>query len=177
MTDVRFYAACLASYNNGVLHGVWVDASSDVEEMQEAINAMLRESKFPNVTVEHEGQQVPSAEEWAVHDSEGLPSSFGEYPSLATIAAFVERLEAFEDRGVPAEIVAQLEDHVEPDDFQGVYQDLGDYAEQMSEGCYDIPKGLENYINWDSMGHDMELNGDIFTVEHGYKELYVFSNH
>lgn len=27
---MRFYAACLASYNNGVLHGRWIDASSDV---------------------------------------------------------------------------------------------------------------------------------------------------
>ena len=47
----RFYAACLASYNNGVLYGVWIDASTDVDEMQEAINAMLRGSKFPNVTI------------------------------------------------------------------------------------------------------------------------------
>ena len=50
MTD-RFYAACLASYNNGVLHGAWIDASTDADDMQDRVNAILRASKFPNVLV------------------------------------------------------------------------------------------------------------------------------
>src|SRR6266849_3316457 len=51
MTDLRFYAACLASYNAGRLHGAWIDASTDVDEMQAAINKMLRASPYPNVEV------------------------------------------------------------------------------------------------------------------------------
>ena len=50
MTD-RFYAACLASYNNGVLHGAWIDASPDVDDMQPEVDAMLQASKFPSVLV------------------------------------------------------------------------------------------------------------------------------
>lgn len=45
----RFYAACLASYNNGVLHGAWIDASDDVDAMGAEVSAMLRKSPFPNV--------------------------------------------------------------------------------------------------------------------------------
>lgn len=29
MSDNRIYVACLASYNNGVLHGKWIDATAD----------------------------------------------------------------------------------------------------------------------------------------------------
>lgn len=59
---------------------------------------MLRGSKYPNVSVscpdcEHERDSqwckpcggygtVPSAEEWAVHDYEGIPATFGEHPDL-----------------------------------------------------------------------------------------------
>lgn len=48
---MRIYVACLASYNNGVLYGRWIDASDDVDAMQEEVNAMLRGSRFPNVRV------------------------------------------------------------------------------------------------------------------------------
>jgi antirestriction protein len=49
----KIYIACLASYNNGVLHGKWIEASTDVDAMQSEVNAVLRSSKFPNVEVEH----------------------------------------------------------------------------------------------------------------------------
>jgi antirestriction protein len=47
----RFYAACLASYNNGRLHGAWIDATDDADAMQDEVNAMLRASKYPNIRV------------------------------------------------------------------------------------------------------------------------------
>ncbi len=106
MSNDRFYAACLASYNNGVLHGVWVDASTDVDDMQATIAKMLRESKFPNIMVPapelvNDGtpQQgwTPSAEEWAIHDYDSLwLRDLGEYPGLATIAKRMELAEAME---------------------------------------------------------------------------------
>ena len=49
---MKIYIACLASYNNGTLHGKWIDATSDVDEMQEDANALLRSSEYPNVMVE-----------------------------------------------------------------------------------------------------------------------------
>lgn len=50
---MRMYAACLASYNNGCLHGEWFDLEdySDKEELLEAIaEKVLRTSPYPNVT-------------------------------------------------------------------------------------------------------------------------------
>lgn len=46
----RIYAACLASYNNGCLHGAWIDAHQDVDSIRAEIDAMLRASPYPNVT-------------------------------------------------------------------------------------------------------------------------------
>lgn len=45
----RVYVACLASYNDGILHGEWVDAV-DADEIQEGIDRVLFSSPRPNVT-------------------------------------------------------------------------------------------------------------------------------
>ncbi len=51
----RIYVACLAAYNNGHLHGRWIDAAQDAEDIQSEISEMLSASPIPN------------AEEWAIH--------------------------------------------------------------------------------------------------------------
>jgi antirestriction protein len=81
----RIYVACLASYNSGILHGQWIEATSDRDEMQAAIDAILRASPCPNVTVTHPetGEEVPSAEEWAIHD-------YDSFPTLASIRALMQ---------------------------------------------------------------------------------------
>ena len=50
----RIYVACLAAYNNGCLHGRWIDATTPDEIMDE-VRAMLAASP------------LPGAEEWAIH--------------------------------------------------------------------------------------------------------------
>lgn len=119
---MKLYAACLASYNSGILHGAWIDASADADEMRDAIATMLRGSPCPNVTVDcpeceglgeienpdnsmtpcpncREGR-VTSAEEWAIHDYDGFPN-MGEYPSLDDVAAMAGLIESAEaDHGI-----------------------------------------------------------------------------
>ncbi len=122
----RIYVACLASYNNGVLHGQWIEASADADEMKEEVNAMLRASKFPNVTVEiecpecngfgktipqtalseqsacwrckgHARISVPSAEEFAIHDHEGQwMDGLKEYSGLVEVAYRMQIADAIE---------------------------------------------------------------------------------
>lgn len=46
----RIYAACLASYNAGRLHGAWINADQDASSIQAEISAMLKASPCPNVT-------------------------------------------------------------------------------------------------------------------------------
>lgn len=31
--EIRIYVACLAAYNNGELHGAWIDATQDLDDV------------------------------------------------------------------------------------------------------------------------------------------------
>lgn len=194
MPDLRFYAACLASYNNGVLHGAWIDASDDVDAMQEAIATMLRASPFPNVTVTHPdtGESAPSAEEWAVHDYDGaVPHGMGEYPGLALIAGWVGVLDAAEDAGIPAEVAAKVaENYGEPHNgefsetleciserYEGEHDTLTAFAESYVESTgmlSGVDEIVARYFDFEAFGRDMQLGGDVFTIRVD-GSLYVFN--
>lgn len=185
--EPRIYVACLASYNNGVLHGEWIDASDNVDEMQDEVNRILRASPYPNVTVMHEGEEVPSAEEWAIHDHEGL-GDLGEYSGLQEVArrgwVAARAAEVAEDRGMPVAVLLEaLSDmasaDTDPEDFLndrycGQYDSWKDYAEEFHEEVGDlesVPDWLKHHIDWESVGQ--EMSHEMSSVEHnGY--LYVF---
>ena len=66
----RIYVADLAAYNNGHLHGVWIDATQELEEIWTEIRTMFKDSPIEN------------PEEWAIHDYENFFGySVGEYES------------------------------------------------------------------------------------------------
>ncbi len=166
---MRIYVACLASYNNGVLHGRWIDASADVDEMQEEVSAMLRESRFPNIVVTHPdtGAEVPSAEEWAIHDYEDLPSCFGEYAGLSAIAEFVELCE---ERALEAGDLASIVSHFGTlayakealeDNYVGTYESFRAYAEELADEMlrsYDIKDDhpLSQYFDYEAYARDLQ---------------------
>jgi len=60
MSEIRIYIADLAAYNNGILHGIWVDATLDIDDIWQQIKDMLKQSP------------VDDAEEIAIHDYEGF---------------------------------------------------------------------------------------------------------
>lgn len=172
---MKFYAACLASYNNGILHGAWIDAESDADSMQEQINAMLRASPFPNVTVEHPetGETVPSAEEYAIHDYDDMPASLGEYPDLQVIADYVEFTEACDEYTDDGKALAMgmLENWHSVDaakealdNFSGIYDSFRDYADECADemiACYvadnQSHQSLFNYFDYDAWARDLAL--------------------
>jgi len=81
-TEIRIYVADLAAYNAGKVHGVWINATDDVEDIQKHINKMLANSP--------EG----FAEEYAIHDYEGFEgyqlSEYEGIKSVHEIASFIE---------------------------------------------------------------------------------------
>ncbi len=54
---------------------------------------------------------------------------------------------------------------------------MADYAQELTEETSQIPDHLQYYINYERIGRDMELNGDVFTIETGYEEVHIFWNH
>ncbi len=170
MCEARIYVACLASYNAGYLHGVWIDAAQDLEDIQKCVNDML--SKSP----------VEDAEEYAIHDYEGFGGyGLGEYEGLETaheIACFIEE---------HGEIAGDLLNHFGgslddarkaiEENYQGCYKSLGDYAQELTEDTSQIPENLQYYIDYERMGRDMDMSGDIYTIETAHDEVHVFWVH
>lgn len=203
MSELRFYAACLASYNAGTLHGAWIDASTDVDAMQEAVAAMLRKSPYPNVEVacpdceggeagggrDAEGRcttcggpgKVASAEEWAVHDTDGYWPRFGEHSDLKLVARYVEVVEEADSRGIDAEATVEVIDHFGAsyldlaerairDNYRGTYSDLAAYAEEYADDCGmldGLPDLIRHNIDFEGVARELELGGDVFTVDGG----------
>ncbi len=207
MTD-RIYVACLASYNNGVLHGAWIDATSDADAMQEQVDTMLRASRFPNITVDHQEhypitcstlarhnaghayyirgtwyEDIPSAEEFAIHDHEGAAlEDIGEYSSLETVAKLIEVAELAEDElgGDGEEIVAAYWDNFGGVDetldaseiverareaYAGSFDSWADWAEQYADDTgllESVPENLRYYFDFEAYGRDARCNGDLF---------------
>lgn len=106
----KIYAACLASYNNGILYGSWIDCEGkNAADISKEISEMLAKSPCPNVTRYRcrecgaiystapkccrecdstSFESFASAEEYAIHDYDfesGI--RLDEYSSLETIAA------------------------------------------------------------------------------------------
>lgn len=141
----RIYVACLASYNNGVLHGEWIDADEGVDHIHEEIAKILRTSKYPNVEIEcpscvgrgervigHNSEtgdtrmgpcedckgtgKVASAEEWAIHDFEGFAGiKLSESHDLDDVAALAELIAEHDE-----DLVQAASDHTSEHDADSI---------------------------------------------------------
>ena len=73
--------ACLASYNNGILHGAWIDADQDADGIWAEIAAMLKASP------------ITEAGEFAIHDHEGFEGAqvcgYSGIDEVAELATFI----------------------------------------------------------------------------------------
>lgn len=163
---IRFYAADLAAYNSGKLHGAWIDATSDVDEMQEQVAAMLAKSP------------VTGAEEWLIHDYDDefkAISHLGESSDLNAIASImdaVETIEADYDDSLLPHLIAWVSERTDPDNWAsylsdawaGVYNDPEDYAIDLIDDCGDlsgVPDHIARYIDFRAMARDMALGGEM----------------
>lgn len=167
--EPRIYVACLAAYNNGLLHGAWVDVG-DAWTMWEGVRAMLAASP------------MPGAEEFAIHDYEGFCGiSLAEYQGLESVAEMAAFLS---DHGT---LGAALYEHFGQDlgeareamaeRYLGAYASLADYMEEAIGAGIEVPTPLAGYIDWEAMARDADLSGDIMSVCIGRDEVHVFCGH
>ena len=52
------------------------------------------------------------------------------------------------------------------DDYRIYRGTAADYAEEVVSECYEVPGNLEAYIDYERLGRDMVLGGDITELEH-----------
>lgn len=168
-SNPRIYVACLAAYNNGFLHGAWIDADQDAGQIRDEIAAMLARSP-----VEH-------AEEYAIHDYEGFEGvSISEYAginSVARMAAFIAEHGAL-GAGLLEQFGGEMDqaESTLEDCYHGQFASLADYMEELTNESVTIPEALRYYVDWDAMARDAEMGGDLFTIETAHGEVHVFSN-
>ncbi|MGB0372120.1 MAG: antirestriction protein ArdA [Opitutales bacterium] len=167
LTTPSIYVACLASYNNAILHGRWIPLDQDIEDVWNEIRNILASSPEPD------------AEEYAIHDYEG----FGSYPvseyegieHVHNLAAFILEHEDIglalleNNSGDVEEATRVLENYI------GSFEALTDFVtEHLSNIGASIPDFLECYLNYEDIGRDMQINGEIEVIETAWNEVHVF---
>jgi antirestriction protein len=192
---MRAYFASLSDYNNGHLHGVWVDlADLDETEIQDEINAMLRQSRYPNVTykcIECDGDDADcdvcggkgeyhSAEEWAIHDYEGM-RDMGENPCLSDLVEYVRLKEEHGDAW-DAYVESVGAHYATEDSFLDAYAGEADtelaWVEHWIEDAgilHGVDEILARYFDIEAYLRDMKLNGDV-EFEEVDGTVYAFWN-
>ncbi|MEO1151463.1 MAG: antirestriction protein ArdA [Pseudomonadota bacterium] len=164
-SEQRIYVACLAAYNNGCLHGRWIDANQDKEDILSEIRAMLKASP------------IPDAEEYAIHEYEGFGDIIiEEYQSIESVAAIAEFIQEhgilgtyvfghYNDLDMAREM---MEDH-----YIGEYETVADFAREITEETTEIPQNVAFYVDYDLMARDMEVN-DIHAFQIGAGSFHIF---
>lgn len=162
--EIRIYVACLASYNNGILHGEWIDAAQGVAGIWRDVSQMLLRSP------------AEYAEEWAIHDYEGFGSlSVLEHASFETVATYATFIEEHGELGSKlAGHFGDLDDAriAISENYAGQYDSLSDYAEQLTEETTQIPESLRFYVDYEKMARDLEIN-DVLAIQSGHS-VHVF---
>jgi antirestriction protein len=168
--EPKIYVACLAAYNNGYLHGKWIEANQGIDHLWDGVKEVLAKSPIPN------------AEEFAIHDFEDFGSaSIEEYTSLdvvAEIAAFIA-----EHGELGSEVLGHTSENLEEarqvieECYHGEFNSEEDFAYYwMHEvDCREIPDYLHHYIDYQAMARDFFIT-DFFSIEFNHK-VHVFSHH
>lgn len=167
--EPRIYVACLAAYNNGCLHGAWINANQEVESLYAEVKNMLSISPMPR------------AEEWAIHDYEGFGEGvLSEYTGLEKVAELAEFLAEHGELG--SETLSHfcgdidsarqaLEEH-----YHGEFDSEEEFAYHWINEVdgREIPEYLQSYIDYKAMAYDFFMN-DFFSIDVGTK-THVFHN-
>lgn len=170
MSDLqpKIYVACLAAYNNGHLHEIWLDADQDVDDLQASIAEMLRLSPEPN------------AEEYAIHDFEDFGTlRISEHDSVKSVSAWAKFIVAHEEIG--AALIVYYDGDIDQattmmeDCYHGAYDSESEFVEDFLEQTgTEIPENLRFYIDYEKMAKDWFIS-DFFSLR-ADGEVHVFSS-
>ncbi|HAT1795736.1 TPA: antirestriction protein ArdA [Legionella pneumophila] len=168
MDTPSIYVACLASYNNAILHGVWIDATQSEDDIMEEIWEMLDNSPGPN------------AGEYAIHDYEGFGSmKIHEYEAISNIVEYASFIQEHGDLGLALlsdysidDAQTMLEDH-----YQGCCDSEVDFARQLFDECYthQLPDSLICYFDYEAFARDLFISDYCSVDVNG--QTHVFSRY
>lgn len=172
-TTVRIYVASLLDYNNGRLHGKWIDLEDcdfDASTVQDEIDEMLEASPCAK-------EYGVEAEEWDIHDYEGFPRELVEM--TRDIEKLCDYAKVREEHGDAWEAYVDLVGlhYANESGFQDAY--MGEYESEeafgiemasnadLFEGCNET---VQRYFDYEAYGHDLCLS------DYSFCNGFVFLN-
>lgn len=168
--EIRIYVADLAAYNNGRLHGVWINARDDLDATKTQVNKML--AKSPE----------SFSKEFSIHDYEGFCGyALSEYAVIEAAHDIAYFIVDYPDSGgkLLNHFCGDLEETrtVADKNYYSCYKSLADYAQEFTKETTQIPGNISYYIDYERVNRDMELSGDVFTIKTGHETVHIFWNH
>ncbi len=163
-TTPRVYVGTYAKYNDGSIAGKWLDLDdySDHETFIAACQELHKDEHDPELMFQ---------------DWENIPDGMiGESHLSADVFDWLELddkdkqiLQAYRDN---IDQTGSLEDAT--DAYNGTFNNKEDFAEDLFQSIYTIPKELENYIDYERVVRDLECGDYTFVYDEG--EFLVFRN-
>jgi antirestriction protein len=192
----QVWIACLACYNEGRLHGEWIDAT-DADAMRELINKLQKPgvcsacSKYFPTFGEFADHQVGTQcgvngkwvkgtacghidNDWAIHDYDGMPTDLGENPDLDKLAELAQAIEEHGDafRAYMSNVGSEYATAEGfEDSYCGQFDSEKDYAYDYidSTGMFDnVNSSIQSYFDYDAFARDLFLDG------YSFVDGYVF---
>jgi len=174
----RIYVASLSDYNAGRLHGEWITIDRATDEIHDRITQIL------------DGSPEPGAEEWAIHDYEGFHGiQINEQEALDTVVWLADKL-AEHGPAFTGWVAHKGELDPDEDDFKdhylGQFDSVTDYAELLADDMgvdtmldLYVPAHLRSYVTFDAaaFGRDLELGGDIVSVDTPDGDTWIYDAH
>ncbi len=161
---MQVYIANLGKYNEGELVGAWFTPPIDMEEVKERIGL--------------NGEY----EEYAIHDYE-LLFEVDEYTPISEINRLCEMVAELEGSplydalsDVQGYWFNSLEELLENQDDIIYYPDCDDmedvarYLIEETGVLGEVPSNLQNYIDYQAFGRDLEIEGSFLVSSHGVFE-------
>jgi len=153
-TNPQVYVACLGCYNEGRLHGSWVDADALQErwDYAEEHDRQDRVGHFNKCS-------RPFHDEWAIHDYDGVPN-LGEHPDISYL---IKVMRCIEEHGDPFFVWFNLDPHNKShhDDLSEAFQNAycgkwdsgeafaAEYAESMGYISPENQNPLLMYVDYE----------------------------
>ena len=164
----RIYAACLAAYNSGHLHGKWINAAQSTAKIHEEIQSML------------DASPIPHSEEFAIHDFEGFAgielSEYEDVDQVARLAGLLsEHGTAFGAFASHVGLEQATNDRFE-EAFCGSWESERVYAEHLFDELYleEVPEHVRPYIDYEMFARDLFIND--YYSEEASTGVFVFQH-
>ena len=162
--DMAVYIANLGKYNEGELVGAWFTFPIDEDDVAERIGL----NKY--------------YEEYAILDTDNFPMEISEYISIKELNNICEMVQELPEYIAEAldEFISHygsLEEVAEHKDEVYYYPDCDDmtdvayyYIDEL-QALGDIPPSLQNYIDYEAYGRDLDMGGCFIQTSRGMCEI------